>query len=188
TNVLSTFLLASLLTPMMTKTAQIGTPECSSEFKPHIVLLNSDAHLAANFSQKDAPVIYDSLNEPHNFDGYERYRTTKLMGLLLLPQLCSSSSEKGNDEVIICAVNPGFCKSEKVKKLPNWNRRFLYRCFAITTAEAAENIVWACLEDAIPSGSYVRNRAVSWSNPSCGQKRASSLRNCPKSSPIRLHL
>ncbi|PVF95989.1 hypothetical protein CPB86DRAFT_549780 [Serendipita vermifera] len=160
--------------PLMKRTAQMGTPECSAELKPHIVFVNSDAHLAAIFPQKDSPSIYNSLNVSDSFDGYERYRTTKLMGLLLLRQLCASSEEKNNDEVVVCAVNPGFCKSEKIKKLSTWNRKFLYRWFATTTAEAAQNIVWACLEDEIPSGSYVRNRGVTdysgWVDTPHGQK------------------
>jgi retinol dehydrogenase-12 len=83
------------------------------------------------------------------------------MGLLLLRQLCYASGQKEKNEVVMCAVNPGFCKSEKVLKLKDWKGKFLYKWFATTTAEAVKNIVWASVEDEIPSGSYVHSCAVS---------------------------
>ncbi|PVF95987.1 NAD(P)-binding protein [Serendipita vermifera] len=174
TNVLSTFLLSTLLMPLLQKTARMEKPEGGFEFKPRLVLVSSDAHLAAGFSQKNAQSIYSSLNRSSSFDGYERCRTTKLMALLLLRQLSYVSGEKENNDVVICAVNPGFSKFEKMHKIVGWRRWLLYKCFAKTTLEASRNIEWACFEDNIPSGSYVSRRTISdyasWIDTTEGQK------------------
>ncbi|PVF95994.1 hypothetical protein CPB86DRAFT_787412 [Serendipita vermifera] len=167
-------LLSALLMPLLQKTARMGTPEEGSELKPRLVLISSDAHVSASFSQKNARSIYKALNKSLWFNGCERYRTTKLMALLLLRQFSYASGEKEKNDVVICAVNPGLSKLENMEKIVGWWRRLLYKRFATKTWQAAHDIEWACLENDIPSGSYVSHRIISdcasWIDTPQGQK------------------
>jgi retinol dehydrogenase-12 len=180
TNVLSTFLLSALVLPLLNKTATLPVPVEGEKFKPHLVIVTSDGksasyllsfpihiilsvHRLAKFVERDAPSIYDAMNVSSTFEIHERYPVTKLMDLLLTRQLSESSAVKSTpegNEVVVCSVNPGFCRSELNRNLPEEQRRQMLATPALKTEEGAKNFVWACLEDDIPPGSYVSECAV----------------------------
>jgi retinol dehydrogenase-12 len=181
TNVLSTFLLTALVLPLLIKTATLPVPVEGEKFKPHLVIVTSDGksapfsllsfpthillsvHRLAKFVERDAPSIYDAMNVSSTFEIHERYPVTKLMDLLLTRQLSESSVVKGTpegNEVVVCSVNPGFCRSQLNRNLPEEQRRQMLATPALKTEEGAKNFVWACLEDDIPPGSYVSECAI----------------------------
>jgi hypothetical protein len=47
-NVLSTFLLAALLSPLIAKTTKLPAPIQGSTFKPHLVIVVSDSELVVD--------------------------------------------------------------------------------------------------------------------------------------------
>jgi hypothetical protein len=85
------------------------------------------------------------------------------MDLLLTRQLSESpaikSTSEGN-EVVVCAVTPGFCRSELSRNLPEEKRQEMLAMPALTAEEGAKNFVWVCLEDDISPGSYVNKCAI----------------------------
>ncbi|KAG8791950.1 hypothetical protein FRC17_008672 [Serendipita sp. 399] len=166
TNVLSTFLLATLVAPLLVDTAKLPPPKAGIALKPHLVIVASDVHTIATLHAKNRPNILDALNtRPDKFNGGARYEDTKLMDILLtrkLPEIPRFNQETSG--IVICNVNPGFCRSELMRELPSLVRTIMYGIFARTTREGAKNFVWASLVNEIPQGSYVSSCAVA--NPS----------------------
>ncbi|PVF95993.1 NAD(P)-binding protein [Serendipita vermifera] len=163
TNVLSTFLVSTLVLPLLNKTASLPAPVEGVKLKPHLVIASSEVHFGAKFSERDAPSIYEALNNPSTFEIFGRYPVTKLMEVLLVRQLSRSPAVKrGTDgnEVVMCSVTPGFCRSELSRNLPDERRKAMRALPALTTEEGSKNFVWASLEDDIPEGGYVAKCAV----------------------------
>ncbi|KAG8813922.1 hypothetical protein FRC19_002095 [Serendipita sp. 401] len=157
-NVISTFLLARLLFPMLEKTARLYPSNATP--KPHLVIVASDAHFAAPFKVKSAPDIFAALNAQENFESGNRYSDTKLFDIMLTRQLAQSPRYKQEDTgVVICTVNPGWCRSELLRDLGSGPRAISYAVFAKTTEQGARTYTWACLND-VPSGSYTSSCRV----------------------------
>ena len=106
-NVVSTFLLASLLLPKLRRTAK--------EFgiRPTLTIVASEVHAWAKFAERKAAEgkIFDILSDEKSWDKYkvDRYMTSKLLEVLAIQALASRS--RGGDVVTINCVNPGFCYS-----------------------------------------------------------------------------
>lgn len=71
-------MLAHLILGDMAKTAD----EPDVAFKPHMVFVSSDAHYDAEFVQKDAENILETLNDPFSYPSkderpYELYKLAK---------------------------------------------------------------------------------------------------------------
>ncbi|KAG8826322.1 hypothetical protein FRC19_009282 [Serendipita sp. 401] len=162
TNVLSTFLLATLVAPLLINTAKLPPPKPGILLKPHLVIVSSDVHFIASLKDQHQPAILSSLNtQPAKFDPGDRYRDTKLMDVLLTRQLAEHPKLKQEASgIVICGVNPGFCRSELMRELPYPVRMTLYAIFARTTREGAKNYLWASLTNEIPQGSYTSSCTV----------------------------
>lgn len=163
TNVISTFMLATLLMPLLEKTAKLPSPKHGSDLRPHLVIVSSGAHAEATFPQKSQPHILNALNDKEQYALMDRYPMTKLLDLLLTRELARHPMFQ-NGDVVLCSVNPGFCRSELMRDLPRALRWILYNLFARTTEEGSKNLVWASLEDKVVPGSY--SSSCGFINPS----------------------
>ncbi|KIM22319.1 hypothetical protein M408DRAFT_332958 [Serendipita vermifera MAFF 305830] len=128
------------------KTADLPSPVQGVHMKPHLVILASDA-----FKEKSQPNVLAALNKEEGFDSSERYRTTKLLDVLLTRQLGRKNLFQSG-KVILNSVNPGLCRSELMKNVPPLTKW--------TAEEGAKNLLWGSLEDNIPPGSYISSCRV----------------------------
>ncbi|KAG8761684.1 hypothetical protein FRC14_000068 [Serendipita sp. 396] len=162
TNVLSTFLLATLVAPLLINTGKLPPPKSGISLKPHLVIVVSDVHFIASLKDQYQPDILRSLNtQPAKFDYNSRYQDTKLIDVLLTRQLAEHPQLKQDTSgIVICGVNPGFCRSELMRETPSFVRMTLYALFARTTQEGAKNYLWSSLTNEIPQGSYTSSCAV----------------------------
>lgn len=156
TNVLSTFLLAALVAPILSKTAQLPAPS-GSTLKPHLVIVASDTHYFAPLRAYTAPSILAAMNDEAQYIQGDRYPDTKAMDIVLTKQLTKNPILK---DVIVCSVNPGFCRSELLRDMSSIARGLLYGLFARTTLEGSKTYMWASLSNDIPSGAYTSSCQV----------------------------
>ncbi|OTA89002.1 hypothetical protein M434DRAFT_115200 [Hypoxylon sp. CO27-5] len=101
-NHLGTALLSLLLLVPLKKTAATtGSPA-------RLTIVSSENHFWAKLKEINAPNTLLKMDEKEAFGkGMDRYNASKLLNVLWM---CELSAKAGND-VIINAVNPGFCRS-----------------------------------------------------------------------------
>ncbi|KIM23308.1 hypothetical protein M408DRAFT_332407 [Serendipita vermifera MAFF 305830] len=157
TNVLSTFLLASLLAPIVAKTSKLPVPVPGSTLKPHIVIVASDAHYISPFRVRNEPNILAALNDRTHYFKDDRYSDTKAIDILITQQLAKSPALK---DVVVCSVNPGFCRSDLMRTWPTIIREIMYAILARTAEEGSKTYTWASLTNDIPPGSYTSSCVV----------------------------
>ncbi|KIW63071.1 hypothetical protein PV04_09949 [Phialophora macrospora] len=113
-NVISTFLLATLLLPVLRSTAK------RYSVTPHIAIVGSAVHFWANDKDLTTPAdgqILRSLSDPKKADMKGRYNLSKLPVMLLIKYLATvlTKSAKENPDnkplVVINNVAPGLCKT-----------------------------------------------------------------------------
>ena len=112
-NVISTFLLAILLIPLLRKTAFLYSPD---EKPPRLAIVSSDSQHWSYFKARDSPNIFEALNDPANWDGPARYSTSKLMEVFLARELAERVNST-TPQIGICTVNPGMCRSDLANEL-----------------------------------------------------------------------
>ncbi|KAK2599578.1 hypothetical protein N8I77_011319 [Diaporthe amygdali] len=108
-NVVSTFLMALLLLPALRRTAARHNVE------PRLVVVSSDAHFFAKFSERHQPKIFEAFKGKENMNE-DRYNTSKLLEVFIVRQLASEMAS--NDPVIVNALSPGFCNSTIFRHAP----------------------------------------------------------------------
>ncbi|QDS72120.1 hypothetical protein FKW77_003791 [Venturia effusa] len=100
-NVISTFLMISLLIPKMKESGeQFGKT-------PIVVVVTSDAHHMAKFPERSAANVFDAFRNQDSRGQDDRYPTSKLLEILIVREIASSLCG-----VVINSVNPGYCKSQ----------------------------------------------------------------------------
>ncbi|KAI9824166.1 MAG: Nitrogen permease regulator 2 [Phylliscum demangeonii] len=105
-NVISPFLLALLLLPKLRQTAT------RFNVLPHLVIVSSEVQFSASFPERHAPEIFKQLSDKESANMGDRYNTSKLLETFLVRELARRMEQSGKGEVIVNAVNPGFCHSE----------------------------------------------------------------------------
>ncbi|KIM23279.1 hypothetical protein M408DRAFT_27970 [Serendipita vermifera MAFF 305830] len=155
-NVLSTFLLAGLLAPLLAKTEKLPAPG-GANLKPHLVVVSSDVHQIVPIREKNKPEIFRAFNDESQFRAGERYALTKLLDLLMTEELAKVPLLS---DVVVCSVNPGFCQSDLMREASSIQRRIGYAILARTTALGARTYLWAALTNDIPPGSYTSSCRV----------------------------
>jgi NAD(P)-dependent dehydrogenase (short-subunit alcohol dehydrogenase family) len=103
-NVISTFLLAFLIIPILRRTST------KYNVVPHIVVVSSDAHMYTNFRLRNAPNILKAHRGSVHMS--ERYGDSKLLQILIARQLAKQLSASNKPHIILNTLNPGFCKSQ----------------------------------------------------------------------------
>ncbi|KAK1763067.1 hypothetical protein QBC33DRAFT_519069 [Phialemonium atrogriseum] len=90
-NVVSTFLLGTLLLPLCRKTAH------SFNTQPRLTFIVSDVHGMAHLPERHQPNVFAALNADKSVQGIRRrYEVTKLLGVILTRELASRVGEPGN--------------------------------------------------------------------------------------------
>ncbi|TDZ59858.1 Short chain dehydrogenase atnD [Colletotrichum trifolii] len=109
-NVLSTFLLAVKLLPVLRRTGR------TANVTPKIVITASDASQMAKFTERNEENIYKALNANKSLS--DRYNTTKLMQIILGRQLAIAADASGKGRVQVTTLNPGLCSTALFRNLP----------------------------------------------------------------------
>jgi NAD(P)-dependent dehydrogenase (short-subunit alcohol dehydrogenase family) len=111
-NVISTFMLALLLLPVLRRSAEVNNT------KPYLTIVTSEVHHWTQFPQKNAPSIFADLDDENKADMADRYNVSKLMEILLIRHMTQVLiKDKNKYPVVINCVTPGLCKSELVKDM-----------------------------------------------------------------------
>lgn len=100
-NHISTALLAILLLPVLRAGRGSGSKEPG-----RLTIVSSETAFWAAFKEQNFDPLLSSFNDPKLYDSVDRYYTSKLLELIFLRELCRQVSAS---EVVINAVNPGFC-------------------------------------------------------------------------------
>ncbi|KAL2146501.1 hypothetical protein VTI28DRAFT_3682 [Corynascus sepedonium] len=105
TNVISTFLMALMLLPLMKKTA------AKFNVEPALTVVSSEGHIWASFVEKNQPRIFEAFRPGGAM--HDRYMTTKLLDILIARELAAQldAASAGASPIIVNTVNPGLCKS-----------------------------------------------------------------------------
>ncbi|KAF4628887.1 hypothetical protein G7Y89_g9263 [Cudoniella acicularis] len=105
-NVISTFLMALLLLPIL------RTSGLKHNITPHLTIVASDAHFQASFKEQSAPSIFTALSQPSHFQS-DRYNVSKLLEILVIRELAPALTSSNNKPpIILNTLTPGFCHSE----------------------------------------------------------------------------
>jgi NAD(P)-dependent dehydrogenase (short-subunit alcohol dehydrogenase family) len=111
-NVISTFMLALLLLPILRRSAEVH------KTKPYLTIVTSEVHHWTQFPQKKAHSIFAELDDENKADMADRYNVSKLMEILLIRHMTQVLiKDKKKYPVVINCVTPGLCKSELVKDM-----------------------------------------------------------------------
>ena len=108
TNVVSTFLLASLVLPKLRETAQ------KLNIRPTLTIVASETHAWARFSERNAPEgkLFEVLSDEVTWEKNrrDRYLVSKLLEILAVQRIGELYPGDSYPLTINC-VNPGFCHS-----------------------------------------------------------------------------
>lgn len=111
-NVISTFMLALLLLPVMRRST------AATETKPFLTIVTSEVHHWTALPQRRSPKIFAALDDEKSADMMDRYNVSKLLEILALRHLTRCIIKNPAEyPVVINCVTPGLCKSELVKDM-----------------------------------------------------------------------
>jgi retinol dehydrogenase-12 len=109
-NVISTFMLALLLLPVMRQSA------AKTGSKPFLTIVTSESHLWVALPEQQEPNIFDALDNKETANMSSRYGVSKLLEILALRHLTRSLiKDRFKYPVVINCVTPGLCRTELVK-------------------------------------------------------------------------
>ncbi|CAN8098303.1 unnamed protein product [Discula destructiva] len=108
-NVVSTFLMAFFMLPMLRRTAMRFNVE------PRLVIVSSDAHMFAKFREREEPQIFEAFKKKE-YMSEDRYNTSKLLPIWIVRELGDRMSP--NDPVMINCVHPGLCRTNLFRHAP----------------------------------------------------------------------
>ena len=155
-NVVSTFLLAQLVLPKLLETSR------AQGINTHLTVVSSMMHMFAKTKQLcDAKSgdILAMLSNPAQADMANRYFLSKLLVILGIRDLAAktyASMEKGNPQVIINSVNPGWCKTELFRHDDGGlGQRLLLRLMGRTSEEGSRTLVHASSVSEVAHGKYL---------------------------------
>lgn len=111
-NVISTFLLALLLLPIMRKSA------AKTGVTPYLTIVTSEVHHWTHLPQKKEPSIFAALDDESKADMGDRYNVSKLLEILVIRYMTRVLiKDRAKYPVVINCVTPGLCKSDLVKDM-----------------------------------------------------------------------
>lgn len=162
-NVISPFLLAMLLLPLLRRTSAVF------DVQPRLSFVVSDVHAMASFPERDSPDIFGSLNMGTSWTAMrQRYGVSKLLGVLLTRELATrvALGETGSisPSIVVNCVNPGFCKSNLGQDGPRLGRllRSALSLFLARETEAgSRTLVFAAAASDQTHGKYLSDCQIS---------------------------
>lgn len=159
-NVISTFLMALLLLPVLRRSS------VQYNIMPRLTIVASDAHELANFPEATAPAIFPALSDPAAKNQYDRYPTSKLIEILIVRELgplVNNVSKEGKGKIILNTLTPGLCHSDLSR-----NSKFPFTLVvaiskflvARTTEVGSRTLVSAAVAGEESHGQYMADCAV----------------------------
>jgi len=111
-NALSPALLSLLLLPNFHLAS--SSPKLPNAPRPHLTFVSSGLHGMAKFPERKLGPgeILSALNNRSKYNQSDRYGVTKTIGLLWMRELASRVQ---SSDVVVNAVNPGFCKTKLMR-------------------------------------------------------------------------
>ena len=153
TNVMSTFLLALLLLPILRDSAM------RHSITPRITIVGSAVHFWAPFGELDNPNgMFKTMNEPKTADMAGRYFVSKLLDLFGVRELANQFQQK--PDIILNCVNPSWCKSSlaRISGVPDpTSLRIAEKLLARDTEVGSRTLVHAVLSGRESHGQYLTN-------------------------------
>ncbi|KAH8652436.1 short-chain dehydrogenase [Xylariales sp. PMI_506] len=110
-NVISPFLIALLVLPILRRTA------VQNNTTPHLTIVSSDAHVHATLAARKASSIFEVFRQPAQ-DLTHRYDDSKLLEVLFARELARGMTESQKTPVILNTVNPALCRSTLFRDVP----------------------------------------------------------------------
>ncbi|KIW54138.1 hypothetical protein PV05_06520 [Exophiala xenobiotica] len=173
-NCLSTTLLSLRLLPLLQHPKPPNNSNKSNSTSvPHLVIVASDIHEIASFSERTAPNILQALNDQKQWEKgqarnpAERYALTKLLDHFIaieLADMVTASSKGAMPSVIVNSLTPGFCKSDLMspsrgEKAP-LPLRVMQWLVARDVTEGAKTYVDAAVQGVSSHGKWLENQVV----------------------------
>lgn len=171
-NVISTWLMALLLLPVLRATKEkfhTGSAESRGDSNvPHLVIVGSNAHFYTVFDGRDKPSIMEHYRG--DSDMFHRYANTKLISLFFAREVAARMLERkgrGKPEVVLNVVEPGSCKTQLLREKEAWP--WAYKAFVTVgfglvgrTAEmGARTYIWAAAAGWKSHGLYLEDCKLS---------------------------
>ena len=154
-NVVTTFQLALLALPVLQRTAN------EKNVQPRLTIVSSGAHPRANFPERNAKRIFDTLNDESSASMGGRYIVSKLIGLLVIRQLAPLMTKSTKPTVILNAVAPGLCKSSLMTREASFMQRIIFAIIttliARETEKGARCIVAGAVAGSDTHGAYMND-------------------------------
>ncbi|ETI19424.1 hypothetical protein G647_09258 [Cladophialophora carrionii CBS 160.54] len=157
-NVISTFLLATLLLPILRSSAK------RYNITPHIAIVGSAVHFWANDKDITTPAdgqILRTLSDPKKADMKGRYYLSKLPVMLLVKYLATvltkSAEEDSHDKplVIINNVAPGFCRTDLFRTHEDVVLKVMYKTIGRESEHGARTLVHGAVAGQESHGQYL---------------------------------
>ena len=151
-NVVSTFLLALLLLPKLKEMAS------TKNTSPRLSIVASEVHGWTNFAEWKEENTFGALSdEPVGAKAMaERYRTSKLLEVLVVRELAPRLASSG---VTLNMLNPGFCHSEILRD-EGWFAYLMKLILARSTEEGSRTLVAAAAAGKESHGAYMTDGVV----------------------------
>lgn len=162
-NIISTWLMALMLLPLMKRTNRLFYQ--SSKGHPHLVIVGSNAHFYATFNSRKKDSIFESLKD--DSDMVLRYHDTKLISLLFARALSNRMRASGRGlTVILNMVDPGYCQSDLMRDGPypfpvNHILSILYWVLARTAEMGSRTYISAATAGVESHGMYLEDCGLS---------------------------
>ncbi|KAI0147233.1 NAD(P)-binding protein [Xylariaceae sp. FL1272] len=148
-NHLGTALLSLLLLPPLEKTAtESGSPT-------RLTIVSSENHFWVKLKEIKGPETLAHLDDEATFGkDMDRYNITKLLNVLWMREL----SARANGNIVINAVNPGFCKSSLHRNHPGGAS--FANMIGWTAAQGGYCLTNAAIQHPESKGAYISEQAV----------------------------
>ncbi|KAI1170432.1 short-chain dehydrogenase/reductase-like protein [Nemania sp. FL0916] len=171
-NIISTWLMAFLLLPILRKTKADfytqGKAEHPQFDSPHLCVVGSNAQFYAQLAKRDASSIFENMRGSENMS--QRYADTKLISLLVMREM-AKRMDSDRAQVVLNMVDPGFCKSELLRESASWPWyvRLMMSAAVPLLARSPEmgarNYIWAVSAGLEGHGRYVEDCKLSTPAP-----------------------
>lgn len=147
-NHLGTALLSIILIPPLRNTAKVTSRPS------RLTIVSSETHFWTPFNERKSSKILARLDEKDSFKpGAERYATSKLLNVLWTRQLASKIR---SEEIVVNAVNPGWCHSSLHRNESVAAHGIVLSIFAWSGAQGGHCITNAVIiQQADTHGSYI---------------------------------
>ncbi|KAI1618836.1 putative short-chain dehydrogenase [Exophiala viscosa] len=170
-NCLSTALLSLKLLPLLKQSkSDTSNSHPGAIAVPHLVIVASDIHQMAKFSERNASNILQALNDKklwektQSVNPLERYAVSKLLDHYITIELANMVAAKDGalPQVIVNCVTPGFCKSQLMsrgEKAP-LILRFLQWLVARDVVDGSKTFLDAAMYGVDSHGKYLENEII----------------------------